>query len=197
MRMYLEVKNHKEKNEMLQFLRNINEYHPSFDKLTEAELSNKITAIKQTRNLMFWHDGFSIFNHSHLMIMVACMFDPAVYLTGQEYFNLYGKHINIQSVIETPYLYILARCRSDDSQLLYSSERLDDILNLKDDVEYNGAKVHDIARIFKGDYPACQLEAGHQKNGDYFLLAMPTKCQNVLKFSLHNITTKFLIRRSH
>ena len=60
---------------MLQFLRHINEYHPSFDKLTEAELSNKITAIKQTRNLMFWHDGSSISNHSHLMIMVACMFD--------------------------------------------------------------------------------------------------------------------------
>ena len=28
--------------------------------------------------------------------------------------------------------------------------------------------VHDIAQIFKGDNPACQLEAGHQKNGDYF-----------------------------
>ena len=41
---------------MLQFLKNINEYHPSFDKLTEAELSKKITAVKQTRNLMFWHD---------------------------------------------------------------------------------------------------------------------------------------------
>ena len=37
---------------MLQFLRNINEYHCSFDKLTEAALSNKITAIKQTKNLL-------------------------------------------------------------------------------------------------------------------------------------------------
>ena len=78
---------------------------------------------------------------------------------------MYGKHINTQSVIEKPYLY--------DSQLLYSSERLDDILNLKDDVEYNGRKVHDIARIFKGDNPACQLEAGHQKNGDYFRWQCP------------------------
>ena len=158
---------------MLQFLRNINEYHPSFDKLTEAELSNKITTIKQTRNLMFWYDGSTISNHSHLMIMVACMFDPAVSLTDQEYFNLYGKHINIQSVIEKPYLYILARCRSDDSQLLYSSERLDDILSLKDDVEHNGKSVHDIARISKGDNPACRLEAGHQKNGDYFCWQCP------------------------
>ena len=86
---------------------------------------------------------------------------------------MYGKHINIQSAIEKPYLYILARCRSDDSQLLYSSERLDDILNLKDDVEHNGKNVHEIARIFKRDNPACQLEAGHQKNGDYFCWQCP------------------------
>ena len=62
---------------------------------------------------MFWHDGSSISNHGHLIIMVTCMFDPAVYLTYQEYLNLYGKHINIQPVIEKPYLYILARCQSD------------------------------------------------------------------------------------
>ena len=68
---------------MLQFLRHINEYHPSFDKLSEAEFSNKITAIKQTRNLMFWHDGSSISNHSHLMIVVACILGPTVYLTDQ------------------------------------------------------------------------------------------------------------------
>ena len=85
----------KKKNETLKFLRKIIEHHPSFDKLTEVELTNKITAIKQSKNLMFWHDGSTIFSHSHLMIMVACMFDPAVYLTDQVYFNLYGKHINI------------------------------------------------------------------------------------------------------
>ena len=68
---------------MLQFLKNINEYHPSFDKLTEAELSKKITAVKQTRNLMFWHDGSNISNHSHLMIVVACILGPTVYLTDQ------------------------------------------------------------------------------------------------------------------
>ena len=54
------VENHKEKNEILQFLRKIIEYSPSFDKLTEVELSNKITAIKQSRNLMFWYDGSTI-----------------------------------------------------------------------------------------------------------------------------------------
>ena len=44
---------------------------------------------------------------------------------------------------------------------------------MKDDVEHNGKHVHDIARIFKGDNPACQLEAGQQKNGDGFSWQCP------------------------
>ena len=124
------------------------------------------------------------------------MFDPTVHLTDQEYFNLYGKHINIQSVIEKPQLYILARYWSNESQLLYSSECLGDILNLKDNVKHSGESVHDIAPIFKRDNPACQLEAGHQKNGNYFCWKCPLNAKMSSNLSLH-ITTKFLIRRSH
>ena len=148
--------------------------------MTKAELSGKIAARKQTRNLMLGHDGSSISNHSHLMIMLARMFYPAVYLTDQEYFNLYGKH-NIQSFIEKVYLYILARCQSDDSQLFYSCERLDDILNLQDDVEHNREHVRDIARIFKGDNPECQLEIDQQKNGDYFCWQCPLNAKILSK----------------
>ena len=69
------------------------------------------------------------------MIIVSCMFDPVVYLTHDKYFKIHGKHVNVQSIIEKPYLYTLAQCHCDDSQLLYSSERLDDLLNLNEDVE--------------------------------------------------------------
>ena len=87
------------------------------------------------------------------------MFDPVVYLTDDEYFEIHGKYVNVQSIVEKPYLYILARCHSDDSQLLKSSERLDDLLNLNEDIEYN-KQIRDIVRAFKGDNPACQFEAG-------------------------------------
>lgn len=71
MRIYSEVENPQENNGMVQFLWNINKHHPSFDKLTKAELSDKIAAMKQTRKLMLWHNGSSISNYSHLMILVA------------------------------------------------------------------------------------------------------------------------------
>ena len=96
--------------------------------------------------------------------MVFCIFDP-VYLADYEYFKVHSKHVNIKSIVEKPYWYILAQCYSDDSQLLYSSERLNDLLNLNEDAEYN-KKIQDIARAFKGDNPACQFEASQQKNDD-------------------------------
>lgn len=89
------------------------------------------------------------------MIMVSNMLDPAVYLTDDKYYEIRGKHVNVQSITEKPYLYILARCHSDNNQLLYSSEHLDDLLNLNEDVDYNDKQMWDIARAFKGDNPAC------------------------------------------
>lgn len=129
----------------------------------------KLDVLMQTQNLLFSDDVFSIPNHSHLMIMVSCMFDPVVYLTDDNYFEIHGKHVNVQSIIEKYYLYILAWCHSGDSQLLCSSERLEDLLNLSENVEYKGKQKQDIARAFKGTNPACQFETGHQKNGDYWL----------------------------
>ena len=162
-----------EKDQMLQFLKKYNEYYLHFDALLVNEICLEIDVLMQTQNLMFWHDGSSISNHSHLMIIVSCMFDPVVYLTNDEYSEIHGKYVNVQSIVEKPYLYILARCHSDDSQLLYSSECLDDLLNLNEDIEYNNKQILDTVRAFKGDSPACQLEAGQQKNGDYFCWQCP------------------------
>ena len=33
-------------------------------------LKNKLKKFERTRNLMFWHDGCTISNHSHILVMV-------------------------------------------------------------------------------------------------------------------------------
>ena len=127
----------------------------------------------QTQNLVFWHDDSSISNHSHLLIMVSCMFDPAVYLTNDEYFEIHGKHVNVQSIVEKPYSHVLVTCHYGGSQIRYSSERLDDLLNLNEDVEYNDKQIWGIVRAFKGNNPACQFEAGQEKTRHYFCWQCP------------------------
>ena len=135
----------------------------------QEELLQKMKKMQRTRHLMMWHDGSSLASHSHVLMMISTIYDPAVFLTDKEYKEKFGQSINVQSQIEKPKIYILARCKSDNHQLLYGEERMDDIRELKEGiVAENGTVIHDIIRVFKGDKPASQLEAGQQKGGDYF-----------------------------
>lgn len=54
---------------------------------SKAELIQKIKTLQRTRHLMFWHDGSSLASHSYLLILVSCMYDPAVFYTDEEYFQ--------------------------------------------------------------------------------------------------------------
>ncbi|XP_066914907.1 uncharacterized protein [Clytia hemisphaerica] len=57
---------------------------------------------------------------------------------------------------------------------MYGDLRLEDIEELSTmPVMLKGVQVNDHFRFFKGDAPACQLEAGHQKGGDYFCWGCP------------------------
>jgi len=76
---------------------------------------------------MMWHDGSTISGHGHIL-MFSAIYDPAVFITDDEYFSKFKKKVNIQSLVEKPYLYLLARCPSTDQQSLYIEDRMEDIL---------------------------------------------------------------------
>ena len=136
--------------------------------LTKLDLENLLQKYERTRYLMFWHDSSCISNHGHIMMMVSCMYDDGAFVKDQEYQSEHGCLQNIQSIVEKPYVYLLARCPSHDHQLLYSQERINDILELSRKIELHGIEITDVMRIFKGDNPASQFESRQQKNGDYF-----------------------------
>ena len=60
-----------------------------------------------------------------------------------------GEKVNIQSVVEAPSLYIVARSSSDEDQLCY-------------------VETSDKMTFFHGDSPTRQYEAGQQKGGNYY-----------------------------
>ena len=47
----------------------------------------------------------------------------AVFYTDKEYHRKFKKQVNIQSIVETPELYIIGRCKSSDEQLGYIETR--------------------------------------------------------------------------
>ena len=139
-------------------LRRINEFDiTDIDKNTDI-LKNKLKKFERTCNLIFWHDGSTISNHSHILVMVSCLYDPAIFLTDEEYSKSNGVLANLQAIVEKPFLYILARSPSTDQQLLYSNERLADILKIEKPIQTpDGIPIYDTVRTFKGKELCLQL----------------------------------------
>ena len=79
---------------MIRKLKKISEYDEGLQ-YSKIELSSKLKQLERTRHLMFWHDCSTISNHSHFLVMVGTMYDPAVHYTNQEYYDLFNINIDI------------------------------------------------------------------------------------------------------
>ena len=73
---------------------------------------------------MMWHDCATVGGHSYLLMMIACMYDPACYLTDTEYEQKYDISSNVQAIVEKPRIYILAQCPSNDQQIIIPKNNL-------------------------------------------------------------------------
>lgn len=148
-------------------LKNLNEFDDSEGLTT---MRNKLERLQRQRHLIVWHDHSTVANHGYLVFMVACIYDPAFYLTSKEYFEKTGLKVDIQSVVEKPEIYIVGRCKSSDAeQLGYIGTRCDCLRGLANHIDNGpGVPVTDLMRFFKGDGPAIAFETGQQKGGHYF-----------------------------
>ena len=156
------------REEVTHQLKTINEFNSFNCDAGTQVLKKKLKMYERTRHLIFSHAGSSLSSHSHILFMVSCLYNTAVFITDEEYFRSEGSLINIQTRIEKPFLYLMARSPSTDQQFLYSDEPLSDILEIKKPlITTNGIEINDIVRAFKGDHPASQFEAGQQKGGNY------------------------------
>ena len=146
------------------------------DKVEHASIEERkkfLKKIQRTRHLLVWDDTSTVANHGYMVVLVSCLYDPAVYLTDEEYKTKTGKITNIQRIIEEPQLHIIARCGSGDvEQLAYSETRLQCISELKQNVATSEQiEFVDVLRFSSADSPARAFGCGHQKGGHYFCSA--------------------------
>ena len=109
-------------------LASLSEWCDKVSMLTADVLLSKLKAYERTRNLITWRDGSSLSSHTHLVITVVCLYDRAVFLNDEEYYQKEDVHANFQAVAEKPVIHILARTPATDQQLFYSEDRLEDIV---------------------------------------------------------------------
>ncbi|KAK3109115.1 hypothetical protein FSP39_023377 [Pinctada imbricata] len=119
------------------------------------------------RHIKMWHDHSDILNHSYVCFMVSSLYDPAFFLTDAEFSlnNPTRKSISVQAIVEKPMIYLLGQSKSSDvDQLSYTATRVEDLKNAL------GNQTSNVLRVFSGDGPARQFEAGHQRGGNYSCL---------------------------
>ncbi|CAH1250805.1 LGMN [Branchiostoma lanceolatum] len=132
-------------------------------------MKHRLRSIQTRRHLMYWEDGATLANHGYIVYLVATLYDEAIYLTDPEYHKKFNIRQSVQSKVEQPQLYIIARSKSSDAeQLLYVQTRRDDLPSLSIPIAApDGREYIDILRFFKGDNPSRQFAWGNQRGGHY------------------------------
>lgn len=151
-------------------LSDIGELSKEDDSKLLAELTDKLRRFERTRHIMLWHDHSSILNHGHLLMTANVIYDSAVFYTSKEMEDKIGYKMDVQQIVESPHIYILARCSdSVADQMAYSETRMEDIREMSTSkiVSSHGAEVVDKPKFFHGDHPATQLEGGGSIGGQY------------------------------
>ncbi|KAI8513933.1 hypothetical protein Bbelb_082570 [Branchiostoma belcheri] len=148
------------KEQIEQRLKELGEYEQHKGE-TEEAMRLHLQSIEGTRYLMYWEDGAALANRGYILYLVATMYDPAIHLTDEEYHQKFNLRISVQSKVEQPQIYLIARSSSSDvDQLLCGDQK-------RRPASQDGREFTDVLRIFKGDNPARDFDLGQQRGGYY------------------------------
>ena len=132
-----------------------------------SELRDRLKKAYRTRHLKVWHDHSEIAGHGHLLVLVAAIYDPAFFYTSQE-LESKGIHLDVEAIIERPYVHILGRSKSSlIEQAQFIEYRFEEVQELSTTVSCTTHTITDVLRVFHGDGPAQQVEAGAKIGGNY------------------------------
>ena len=80
---------------MVKNFKNIGEYVNDYQEANANTLKEKIKGFERTWHLMTWHDCSTVGGHSYLLMMIACIYDPACYYTDTEFQEKFDVLVNI------------------------------------------------------------------------------------------------------
>lgn len=132
------------------------------------DMKEYLKCIERTRHLMLWADNATLLNHGYLLITVNVVYDEALFFTDKEIEEQGKANVDVQSLVERPQVYILARCGSSEAeQLAYINTRKACLESLNNKmVMSSGVEITDVMRLFHGDGPQQEFESGEQKGGN-------------------------------
>ena len=131
------------------------------------DLKNYLKRVERTRHLMVWADNSTLLNHGYLLLTVNAVYDEALYFTDKEMEEQGKANVDVQSLVQRPQVYILARCGSSEAEqiaYMYINTKKVCLEGLKNKVvTSNSIQITDVMRLFHGDGPQQEFESGEQK----------------------------------
>ncbi|CAH1274675.1 Hypp5374 [Branchiostoma lanceolatum] len=118
--------------------------------------------LRGTRHLCRWLDYSTLLNTSNLLVTVHVLYDPAIFYTPHELEQQWRGMINVQGLVETPEVYLLAKSKSsiaEQLQILFSECQQQDLQSLSDTQVYEDLNMDNIIRFFTEDGPARWIES--------------------------------------
>lgn len=146
----------------------LDEHHNLPECATLTDKKDHLKQLERTRHLMLWADNSTLLNHGHLLLTVNVVYDEAFFFTNKEMKEQGKGNVDIQSLVERPHVYILARCGSSEAeQLMYIHTRKSCLLGLSNKLTTcSGVEVTDVMRLYHADGPEQDFESGEQKGGN-------------------------------
>lgn len=144
---YTNLPEHKIKNRLKELV----EVEDSEDTDIES-LRKRLKDVESTRHLMIWHDNSTILNHGYHLVMVAAIYDFAIYFTKDELVAAGRENLDIHTIVEMSQIYIMGRCISSEAEnIAYVDTRRDDLpdLRIKLTTE-NQNELQETIRFFEG-----------------------------------------------
>ena len=105
------------------------------------------------RDFAVWGDHSSLLSKGFLVYTVNVIYSKTIFFTDDEVFQISGKNVNVQSLVEQPFIYIFAQCSDSIAEKLsYVSLRREDILEMSLPLAVNHVLLKDKIRFFKGKH---------------------------------------------
>ena len=119
----------------------LHELHERTDSIdTEPALRQRLKQVSRQRFFKVWHDHATIAGHGHFLVLMSCIYDPA----------LKGIDIDVSTLVESPEIHILGRSSfSLDNQAEFNTTRNQFLQDLSVSLKTtSGVPVQDICQFF-------------------------------------------------
>jgi len=103
------------------------------------------------RFLILWADHACILNSGYLLLTVKVLYENNTFLSDKEMLDKFGRNCDVQQLVESPHIYILAPANDSIAEKLsFVGTRLEDINQLKQPLYINNKQINDVMRFFHG-----------------------------------------------